>query len=152
MGTQAVIERNAKIQDLEQRNQELRIQLTDSRKELVDVKAEKEGIQRSLDQARVKVRNLEDEVEHLTSDTKVKKSGRAIDTAKKKSVQVKPDKGEKYKYTNRPVCTACGGTDVESHSPPEENKDGTFSHRWRCENPDCGKKTFTVKSPISANN
>jgi chromosome segregation ATPase len=69
-GTQAVIERNAKIQDLEQRNQELRVQLTEVRKKLVDVEAGKEDIQRTLNQVRLNLHNLEGEVEQLKTETK----------------------------------------------------------------------------------
>ena len=67
-GTQAVIERNAKIQDLEQRNQELRVQLTEVRKKLVDVEAGKEDIQRTLNQVRLNLHNLEGEVEQLKTE------------------------------------------------------------------------------------
>ncbi|MBD2060679.1 hypothetical protein NDI37_25500 [Funiculus sociatus GB2-A5] len=124
-GTQAVIERNAKIQDLEERNQELRVKLIEVRKELVDVKAEKEGIQRSLDQARVKVCNLEDKIEQITSENQ------AIAISTTTPPQSEPsDPGE---VTDNRRCPKCGKVEGIRNKGIRKNKDGTRKQKWRCE-------------------
>ncbi|MBD1890481.1 hypothetical protein [Coleofasciculus sp. FACHB-SPT9] len=142
MEAQAAVERdlNAKLQELEQHNQELRSQLEAIRKELVDVEAEKaiaspmlgETVPSSIAKADAKC------------STKPKKSKEAIALPSTNPVQVEPNEAT----ADRPHCPKCGETaTVQSHGI-RENKDGSSSHRWRCK--PC-KKSWSVPIVPSAN-
>ncbi|MBD1929796.1 IS1 family transposase [Trichocoleus sp. FACHB-90] len=127
-GTQAVIERNAKIQDLEECNQELRVKLTEVRKELVDVKAEKEDIQRRLDAARLKLFNLESETQAASESEISDQEAIAFSTTIPLQVEAS-DPGE---VTDKRHCPKCGKVEGIRNKGIRKNKDGTRKQKWLC--------------------
>ncbi|MBD2006993.1 MULTISPECIES: hypothetical protein [Cyanophyceae] len=136
-GTQAVIERNAKIQDFEQRDQELRVKLTEVRKELVDVKAEKEDIQRRLDAARLKLFNLESETQAASESEISDQEAIAFSTTTPPQVEA----SEPSEVTDKPRCQNCGEAAKIRNKGIRKNKDGTLKQKWLCNS--C-KKSWSV--------
>ncbi|MBD1930432.1 MULTISPECIES: hypothetical protein [Cyanophyceae] len=144
-GTQAVIERNAKIQDLEQRNQELRVKLTEVRKKLVDVEVGKEDTQRRLDAARLKLFNLESETQAASESEILDQEAIALSTTTPPQVEA----SEPGEVTDKPPCPNCGEAVRIRNNGIRKDKHGTpIAQRWLCNS--C-TKSWSVAIALLAN-
>ncbi|MEP0755590.1 hypothetical protein NDA03_25760 [Trichocoleus sp. Lan] len=141
---------------MEQRNQELRVKLTEVRKKLVDVETEKKNDQYTLDAVRLKLLNLETENEALNQrldtiasptaeetvptgipevavqgDAEIEKSEDAIALPATTSPQV--EASEPGEVTDKPPCPNCGEAVRIRNNGIRKNRDGIpISQRWRC--------------------
>jgi predicted RNA-binding Zn-ribbon protein involved in translation (DUF1610 family) len=114
---------------LEQRNQELRVKLTEVRRKLVDVEAQREDIQRTLDRTRLKLFNLEPE-------STAALGSEALDQEAMGLPSTNPAQSEPNKITettDKPPCPNCGEAVRIRNNGIRKGKHGTpIAQRWLC--------------------